>query len=143
MDEPEFFEILGYLTSPKRNTKLDVETHPRKQDVFENKYRQLTGVNPVPDNHNYYVWDANADKWGTEMRIYFNGISSNIHHKLHDLIVSPRPGFGYDFRINNNDFIWRLIEYGFLLQDEQDETRVRQHVPAQYQADFNNGYNIA
>ncbi len=143
MNDSEFLEILGYLSSPKRNTKLDVETHPREQDAFERKYMELAGINPVSDDRNYYVLNQNADKWGKEMRIYFNGIRNNLPRKLRDLVVSSRPNSGYEFRVNNNDFVWRLIEHGFLLGDGQDEMRVRKGVPMKYLADFNNGYDIA
>lgn len=141
MTQNEFFEILGYLASSARTTKLDVETHPRRQQSFETEYRQWTGITPVPDAHNYYVWSPDVNKWGKEMRIYFNGNNNNIPRELFNLSVSPRPGFGYDFRVNNNDFVWDLIEYGFLLGDTQNEPRIRQRVPPEYLLDFNRGYH--
>ncbi|MFA5423323.1 MAG: hypothetical protein WC374_05645 [Phycisphaerae bacterium] len=141
MTDTEFFEILGYLSSPARNTKLDVETHPRRRASFETEFEQLTGIRPEVDNHNYYVWDEEANKWGTELRIYFNN-SENASAALRNMIVSPRPNFGYNARINNNSFVWRLIEYGFLLRDGQDSNRVRQLVPTEYTNVFERGYNL-
>jgi len=141
MTDSEFFEILGYLTSPERNTKLDAETHPRSQNSFEERYVQLTGIQPTEDNHNYYVWDQNTNKWGIELRIYFNG-SDHIPALLTEMTVSARPGFGYNMRVNNNDFIWRLIEYGFSLRDDQNSNRVRQLVHSDYINAFENGYNL-
>jgi hypothetical protein len=141
MTGAEFFEILGYLSSPVRNTKLDVETHPRGRNSFESRYEQLAGVQPQEDNHNYYVWDQDTNKWGTELRIYFNG-TDHIPVALAEMIVSARPGFGYNSRVNNNHFIWRLIECGFLLQDGQDLNRVRQFIPDNYRNAFEDGYNL-
>jgi hypothetical protein len=141
MTDPEFYEILGYLSSPIRNTKLDVETHPNKRNKFENQYAHLSGVQAQQDDHNYYVWGPDANKWGTEMRIYFHG-NDNVPQALKIMIVTARPGFGYNSRVNNNDFIWRLIQHGFLLQDGQDLTRVRGLVPANYNNDFNHGLNL-
>ena len=138
----EFFEILGYLASPSRNTKLDVETHPRSQQPFESKYSNLAKINPIPDHHNYYVWDHNTNKWGSEMRIYFNGNRGNIPQELFNISVSPRPGFCYDFRVNINKFIWKLIEYWFLLGDTQNGARIRQRVLQQYLTDFTRGLAI-
>ena len=55
---------------------------------------------------------------------------------------TPRPGSGYNNRVNNNDFVWRLIEYGFRARNEQDRIQIREYVPNQFMADFENGLGI-
>lgn len=142
MNEDEFFMILGYLASPQRATKLDIETHPRRRQSLERRYSQATGQVPVVDNSNYYVWEPGANKWGAELRIYFNGNLSTMPSALQEMRVSSRPGFGYEHRINNNDFIWDLIDYGFLLGDGQNLNRISDQVPEEFRSDFEDGLGI-
>lgn len=66
----DFFTILGYLASDERATKLDIETHPNQQQILEQRYGRLTGMRLVQDDINYYVWSEDANKWGSELRIY-------------------------------------------------------------------------
>lgn len=142
MTENEFFRILGYLSSPKRATKLDIETHPRRRQSLERRYSQATGQIPVVDNANYYVWEPSTNKWGAELRIYFNGNRSTMPAALQEIRVAPRPGFGYEHRVNNNDFVWDLIDYGFLLGDRQNFNRIRDQVPEEFRSDFEDGFGI-
>lgn len=142
MNENEFFMILGYLASPQRATKLDIETHPRRRQSLEHRYSQATGQVPVVDNSNYYVWEPSTNKWGAELRIYFNGNLSTMPSALQEMRVASRPGFGYEHRINNNDFIWDLIDYGFLLGDGQNLNRISDQVPEELRSDFEDGLGI-
>lgn len=143
MTPNEFFEVLGYLTHPKRECKLDAEMHSGAQNGFERRYLLLSGITPRVNNHNYYILHQGADKWGVELRVYFYNTSGTVPQAIQTMIRSSRPGDLRDTRINNNDLIWDFIEYGFLLDDTQNEPRVRQRVPAQYLSDFNRGYNIS
>ena len=142
MNEHEFFEVLGYLTNPNRQCKLDAEMHPRSQHNFESRYIELTGHAPQPDDHNYYILHKGADKWGLELRVYFVSASDNIPRAIQNMVVSPRPATIYNCRINDNNLIWRLIENGILLSDIQDEGRIRNMVPEQHSTDFNRGYQL-
>ena len=142
MNDYEFFEVLGYLTNPNRQCKLDAEMPVNAQNGFESRYVRLTGITPQPDDHNYYILHEGADKWGVELRIYFNADFNNIPSTIQNMVVTPRPGTIYTRRINDNNLIWRLIEYGLLLSDTQDENRIRNRVPNQFLADFNRGYQI-
>ncbi len=140
MNAQEFFECLGYLASPQRETKLDAEVPEKARERFEKRYYNLTGVRPIPDNHNYYILHPDADKWGVELRIYFIA-NDNVPRPLNRMKVTPRPGTKYNDRINDNKFIWKLIEYGFRLGDSQDLNLIRSKVPPQYMTDFNKGLN--
>ena len=143
MDEYDFFEVLGYLTNPNKQCKLDAEMHPNVRDGFESRYVELTGIVPQPDNRNYYIWSEDANKWGLELRVYFYADSDNIPLTISSKVVTSRPGMIQNRRINGNDLIWHLIEYGFLLSDTQDEDRIRNMVPNQFIDDFNRGYQIS
>ncbi len=142
MNDNEFFEILGYLTNSNRQCKLDAEMPANAQNGFESHYNRLTGIIPQPDNQNYYILHQGADKWGVELRIYFIANFDNIPLVIQNMAVTPRPSTIYNRRINDNDLIWRFIEYGFLLGDTQNESRIRNRVPNQFLADFNRGYQI-
>lgn len=140
MNEHDFFEVLGYLSNPRRQCKLDAEMHPRTQQRFESRYAGFAGLVPQPDNHNYYILHPDADKRGIELRIYFYAESDSIPLAIREMVVTPRLGRIYNQRINNNDFIWRLIEYGFCLGDGQDEDRIRAQIPSLFVDDFDRGY---
>lgn len=142
MTDTEFFEIVGYLTSQIRGTKLDIETHPSRRESLEEQYNAITGEILQEDNINYYVWDEETNKWGAELRIYFNGNLETMPVQLAEIRVSYRPGSGYNNRVNNNDFVWRLIEYGFRARNEQDHIQIREYVPNQFMADFEDGLGI-
>ena len=142
MNRSEFFEILGYLSSPHRRCKLDAEMHSRTQRKFESKYSRLTGITPTVDDHNYYILHQGADKWGVELRVYFDSDQSSVPQIIRNMIRSSRPGEPRNSRINDNKLIWRLIEYGFLLNDIQNINRIRSYVPIQYITDFERGFSL-
>ena len=133
-----FFESLGYLASDNRLTKLDVELPQSSQTTFETDYNSLTGINPKPDNVNYYVLHSGADKWGIELRIYFIS-TGNLPSPLRQRVVKSRPGGIHNSRINDNKFIWDLIKCGFRLSDRQDINRIESNVPVTYKDDFKKG----
>lgn len=142
MTNGDFFEALGYLCNPTRQCKLDAEMHPESQPAFESRYFRLTDKRPPPDRYNYYVLHEGADKWSIELRIYFNA-SSNIPPNISSMVVEPPPGVSHNARINRNEFIWRLIEHGFLLGNTQDAERIRNRVPSEHLADFNRGFQLS
>lgn len=137
----DFYESLGYLSNPIRQTKLDAEVPVKDVSNFELKYRKLTAATPKPDNQNYYILHKDADKWGVELRIYFIA-SDIIPHTLKKMTVQPRPGTRYTHRINDNRVIWKLIQAGFLLGDVQNENRIRNLVPNKYLNSYNKGFRI-
>jgi hypothetical protein len=138
----DFFLILGYLASPERRTKLDIETHPKRQRRLEREYFGLTGVRLVPDDVNYYVWSPNVNKWGSELRIYFRK-NNNIPPSLEAMAVAPRFSSNYhNARINNNDFVWKLIEYGFRAKDTQNVNLIRSKIPQNRMGEFDTGLNL-
>lgn len=138
----DFFLILGYLASPTRQTKLDIETHPRRQPNLEREYFDLTGNNLVPDDGNYYVWDEDANKWGSELRISFRK-NDNIPQSLKAMVRTARFSSGYhNARINQNKFVWALIKYGFRTNDSQNESLIKSKIPPIRIDEFNTGFNL-
>ncbi len=137
----EFFEALGYLSSPDRMCKLDVELPSTSEQSFKGKYAELSGVTPSVDHHNFYLWPEGSNKWGVELRIYFKSDNrDNIPSAIRDMVVSARfPNTSHNCRINNNRFLWELIKYGFLLGDAQDVQRIRERVPSEYISYFERG----
>lgn len=118
MSQEEFFEALGYLASPDRECKLDVELPSAKEQSFKDKYATLSGATASVDQHNFYLWPEGSNKWGVELRIYFRADNmENIPSAIRDMVVSARfPNSAHNCRINNNKFIWELIRYAFLFK---------------------------
>ncbi|MDD5546527.1 MAG: hypothetical protein PHO67_05175 [Candidatus Omnitrophica bacterium] len=142
MKSKEFYEVLGYLASPKRNCKLDAEMHPKSQARFEQKYKRESGIAPTPDNRNYYILHVGADKWGVELRIYFDGKRSNVPKLIIGMIRSSSPREPREFRINDNTLLWKLIKHGFVLADGQVVARIRSRIPLKYRMQFEKGLLI-
>jgi hypothetical protein len=138
----DFFLILGYLASIERRTKLDIETHPERRQRLEQKYYRLTGATLFPDNVNYYVWLPDVNKWGSELRIYFCK-NDSIPQALNAMVVRPRFSANYhNARVNSNEFVWKLIAYGFRARDTQDINLIRSNIPQNRMAEFNAGTNL-
>ncbi len=138
----DFYVVLGYLTSPVRITKLDIETRPNGRTKVESQYLYLSGEPLVEDDVNYYVWGSHVNKWGSELRVYFNK-NSNIPQDLDNITVTPRfPGHKYNARVNGNEFVWSLIKYGFKAKDNQDENLIRTKVPPSRISQFDQGYKL-
>jgi len=76
------------------------------------------------------------------LRICFNADERSIPPIIRNMIRSPRPGDPHNSRINDNSLIWKLIEYGFLLSDNQDVDRVRGRVPIEFVPDFERGFSL-
>ena len=78
------------------------------------------------------------------MRLYFienQDIPPCLEHMRRPSTYYRNEYKQYNARINNNEFIWQLIEYGFRLGDSQDLNLIRSKVPPQYISDFNRGLN--
>jgi hypothetical protein len=141
-NDTDFFTVLGYLAAPSRITKLDIETHPDNRATIETKYVNLAGVRLIKDDVNYYVWKPGVNKWGSELRIYFRK-NNKIPVKLESMVVSPRfPNSQFNARINNNDFVWLLIRYGFRAANLQDENLIRTKIENPRMGEFNGGLNL-
>ena len=92
--------------------------------------------------HNYYILHEGADKWGVELRIYFDSNEASIPQIIRNMVRSSRPGEPRNSRINDNKLIWKFIEHGFLLNDSQDVARIRSRIPTQFLVDFERGFSL-
>lgn len=138
----DFFRILGYLASDRRNAKIDVETHPNSRGSVERDYFSRTGEELVEDDVNYFVWEQSANKWGAELRIYFKSNPDMPSELLH-MVRAGRPGSStHNARVNNSEFVWSLIKYGFRASDFQDESIIRSKVPSQFLQDYEDGLDL-
>lgn len=100
------------------NLFLEAEVPPKGQNGFEHRYKAATGKTVSPGSPPEYKLQRN--KWGPELRIYFNDAAMAAILKALDMHVEgPRNGYRsgeYAFRVNNNDLWWKLVEgYGFEL----------------------------
>jgi len=118
MTDEEFADCLEYLDAIKDTVFIEVEMKASDKDRFDTKYELLTNLN-VPTNSDtspYYVWSANADKLGIELRMYYQA-TDQIPDALSEISTSNRRhGYeNYNLRVNNNDFIWKLFENNYCL----------------------------
>ena len=141
VNHPDFFVVVGYLAAPVRRTKLDVETPINAQMNTEAKYLRLSGK-LLAQGTNYYVWPTGTNKWAPELRIYFDS-NSSIPPALFGVVVPPRfnPGI-YNARVNDNNFVWELIQYGFEASDMQTPHRIQSRIPLAKVPDYTKGYTL-
>ena len=91
---------------------LEAEVAPSGQSEFERRYLSATGTSVTPGNPVEYQTQRN--KWGTELRIYFN--NQKLVDILRDMnihVEGPRQGYKsgeFRFRANNNDLWWDFVE---------------------------------
>lgn len=104
------------LKHSKLGLLLEAEVPPTAQTRFENRYRKATGLSVSPGNPVNYQDQPN--KWGLELRVYFNDNSfAALVESLGVHVEFPRKGYmagGYRFRFNDNSLWWKLVEVGGL-----------------------------
>lgn len=149
MTSQEFYEIIGYLSNPIRQTNIEAEMHPRVQAQFVTNYAAWTNNFPLPSSTTvrpYYVWAPDKNKYGLELRGYFIS-NENMPHLL-DPMLEPRkfqnrPGYqNWKRRISRQKWIIPLLKHGFVLGSIQDVIRIRTYVPKQFINDFDRGFNL-
>ena len=92
---------------------LEAEIAPKSQPRFEKRYFAAASVSVSPGAPEHYQTQPN--KWGTELRVYFNDpgmaislAASGIH------VEKARKGYrsgDYNYRVNDNNFWWKLVEH--------------------------------
>jgi hypothetical protein len=91
---------------------LEAEVSPRVQARFEQRYQAATNQNVTPGNPVHYQNQPN--KWGEEVRVYFNdpgmavALAANGYHVENSL--KAYQGQNYRFRINSKKLWWGLVE---------------------------------
>ena len=91
---------------------LEAEVAPRAQAKFEQRYFAATNQAVTPGNPVHYQNQPN--KWGAEVRIYFNDpgmavvLATNGYHVENSL--KAYQGQNYRFRVNSKKLWWALVE---------------------------------
>ena len=91
---------------------LEAEVPSNTQGAFESRYSSAAGATVSPRNRAQYQDQPN--KWGAELRIYFNDASVAALFQGAGITVENRNS-GYKsgefmFRTNNNDLWWDVVE---------------------------------
>ena len=97
---------------PTAGLYLEAEVAPNTQQGFETRYQAAIGSAISPGNPQTY--QSQNNKWGAELRVYFNDATLGTTLGAHGLTVETH-NRGYksgefDYRVNNNDFWWFLVE---------------------------------
>lgn len=145
MTPVQIAEIAGYFSNPMRDTHLEIEIPEASIPNYQNKYLVDSGLAfPHLPNDAVYVIPRGGDKWGREMRIYFNcTANASLPASLIPIVtVGGRPGYNQDSRVNDNALIDKLIEYGFVMGSMQSPARIRGRIPTALRAFFDNGFNL-
>jgi hypothetical protein len=91
---------------------LEAEVAPGGMARFQRRYGDATGQMVQPGNPVHYQRQRN--KWGTELRVYFNDHGMAIALMAAGVNVEySRRGYRsgeYRYRFNNNKLWWALVE---------------------------------
>jgi len=100
-------------------TRLEAEVHPNRLGSFQTQYLNATGQRV--DFGNPPELQEQPNKWGAELRIYFNASSQTVADLVANGFHVTRPtayGDQFQYRINNNELWWDLVEnHGYELAD--------------------------
>ncbi|MBL7965647.1 MAG: hypothetical protein JNK09_01520 [Prolixibacteraceae bacterium] len=144
MKKKELFEIAGYFANPIRNARIEIEARVKTINAYIPTYNRITGA-PFPINtDSVYELPNNADKWGREMRLYFNCTNAaSVPVLVGQLMtVGGRPGYdNWNQRLNSRDIIDELFTVGFRLGNPQNLAEIQTFIPPAYLNYFNIGFN--
>ena len=91
---------------------LEAEVAPQAQARFQKRSKAATSRVVSPGSPEHY--QHQPDKWGAELRVYFNdpGMAASLMaNGVH--VEGPRKGYKageYLYRFNNNKLWWELVE---------------------------------
>jgi hypothetical protein len=96
----------------KHGLLLEAEVAPKAQTKFEKRYKAATKHTVSPGKPQHYQHQAN--KWGTELRVYFNdpgmavslaAMGRHVEHRRNGYMAGQ-----YRYRVNDSDLWWELVE---------------------------------
>ncbi len=100
------------MATKKLGLLLEAEVAPSGKTRFENRYQAATGYAVSPGNPEHY--QSQSNKWGAELRVYFNDDAMATTLKAYGVHVEgPRKGYKagqYRYRFNDNKLWWKLVE---------------------------------
>ncbi len=142
-NDPLFWELVGYLSNGIRRTDIHAEMHPKKEAEFRNEYLGLTGerLSWPGDSEPFYVWPPGANKYGVQLRVYFQD-NGNPTPQLPEKIRVVSGRAKGKLRINSGPFVRVLFEVGFLLGKKADYADTWLRAPRKFISDFGRGFNM-
>lgn len=134
----KFMFSLGFLAA---RADLQAEIPLKSQANFEEKYRLITGEQLRQSTPGYYLLeDPNVDKWGPELRTYFQADPNELDRLYFGEHVEIRQGTSAGlYRINNNAFFYKLLELGFRIGPGQSRDLIRGRLPSTLRDEFDQG----
>lgn len=144
MTRNEFYQIVGYLANPIRNTRIEIEAKQSTLTRYSAVYQVLSGLQLSLGSETIFILDEDADKWGREMRVYFTVNDANSIPSVLNALKTKggRPGYDlWNFRLNNRDIVDDLFSVGFSLDYPQNHPNIQAQVHPADLAAFNLGYN--
>lgn len=100
------------MATKKTGLLLEAEVALGGRARFEKRYQAATGVAVSPGAPEYY--QAQSNKWGAELRGYFNDPAMAAALKAFGIHVEgPRTGYKsgeFMYRFNDNGLWWKLVE---------------------------------
>ena len=119
LPEDELYEVATYLMRPEVEAEIHAEMHPNAVDRFREQYRELTrGVNPPGngDAEPFYVWPAEVNKYGMQLRIYFRNLPP-VPPVMERLYTDQGKWYARreSYRVNHSNLVLQLFRCGFLL----------------------------
>lgn len=141
--QERFFFSLGFLTA--RAIRLEAFVPKHRLDTFVSRFAEIKGRELQDKEKGLYVLAAKAHKWGYELRVTFLATPEEI--SLLDYgskikILDDPSKHGVLWRINNNAFWWKLLEFGFEMGGQQKVKAIEAHIPKEYQEKFRQGYSV-
>lgn len=94
---------------------LEVEINPNSAQRFEVRYESICGSRPVLGDG----YQHQSNKWGGEFRVYFN-CDADLSDEFTSIDVYVEHGARpyrsrWQYRANNQEFFWSLINAGYRL----------------------------
>jgi hypothetical protein len=132
----KFCRALGFLA---KVGDLHVELIPSYAPIFKERYEQLTGQS-VEGLPGYRVLQSDGDKWGPELMVDWTAsmFQMNQIHFGQNIQMSRRENQG-EYRISNNLFFYKLLEWGFVLGPKQDVDRIRGRIAEHVRSELDKG----
>lgn len=103
--------IADYFESTSQEVFIEAEGKPSHIRKFIDDYNRKYGENLQMMDEGLIVLQEDANKWWLELRIYFNdkaGMPDDVK-VTKNTVYRPE----YRYRINNNDIIRELFDYGY------------------------------
>jgi len=96
---------------------LEAEVNPNSANRLEGKYQDVAGSAPVLGEG----YQHQRNKWGTEVRVYFN-CDSDLSLEFSNIDVYVERGSRpyrsrWRYRTNDREFFWALVKAGYRLGD--------------------------